>query len=61
MRQARSIAAVLATFAAGLGWSCASSQQLRTPEQPGQILVVLLPDGTEDFWSDDYSSLIELA
>jgi ATPase subunit of ABC transporter with duplicated ATPase domains len=23
--------------------------------------VVLLPDGTEDFWSDDYSSLIELA
>ena len=45
MRHARSIAAVLATFAAGLGWSCASSQQLRTPEQPGQILVVLLPDG----------------
>jgi ATPase subunit of ABC transporter with duplicated ATPase domains len=23
--------------------------------------VVLLPDGTEDFWSDDYSDLIELA
>ena len=23
--------------------------------------VVLLPDGTEDFWSDDYSELIELA
>jgi ATPase subunit of ABC transporter with duplicated ATPase domains len=23
--------------------------------------VVLLPDGTEDYWSDDYSSLIELA
>ncbi len=23
--------------------------------------VVLLPDGTEDFWSDEYSSLIELA
>jgi ATPase subunit of ABC transporter with duplicated ATPase domains len=23
--------------------------------------VVLLPDGTEDFWSEDYSSLIELA
>ena len=23
--------------------------------------VVLLPDGTEDFWSDDYRDLIELA
>ena len=24
-------------------------------------LVVLLPDGTEDHWSEEYSSLIELA
>jgi len=23
--------------------------------------VVLLPDGTEDFWSDEYRDLIELA
>jgi outer membrane protein OmpA-like peptidoglycan-associated protein len=34
----------LAIVGAGLAWSCAGSQQLRTPEAPGQTLIVLLPD-----------------
>ena len=35
---------MLAICAAGPVWSCAGPKQLRTPERPGQTLVVLLPD-----------------
>ena len=35
---------MLAIYAAGSAWSCGAPKQIRTPERPGQTLVVLLPD-----------------
>jgi len=44
MNKAQPAVLLVVTVAACLAWSCAGSQQLRTPEQPGQTLIVLLPD-----------------
>ncbi len=43
MKSLRRVAVLLAMSVAGLLWSC-GPQQIRTPQRPGQDLIVLLPD-----------------
>jgi outer membrane protein OmpA-like peptidoglycan-associated protein len=43
MNRATHLALLL--FGIAAAWSCAGPERLRTPERPGQVLVVLLPDG----------------
>lgn len=43
MKSPRRVAVLMAIAVAGLVWSC-GPRQIRTPQRPGQDLVVLLPD-----------------